>query len=148
MSKEEETQVRHWPTILDIVSAGLKGDPEECRGYAQLWLEKLVADGDLYLAERLQRRLEGKQGQMIRAMGKEGPNHAQDILAAIVANGPVTAEMISILAGYNRHVVDLALPLMIEHGLVAQAGTTADEWKDPLYVATDLAKQGTWVIPG
>jgi hypothetical protein len=57
--------MEHWPTILDIVEAGIQGDKVECRDYAELWLEKLQADGETQIATHLQRILEGKRGAII-----------------------------------------------------------------------------------
>lgn len=33
--------MNHWATILDIIDAGIVGDKEKCRAYAELLLSKL-----------------------------------------------------------------------------------------------------------
>lgn len=54
-------------------------------------------------------------------------------LGCIKQHGPITAEQIAQKTEYVRYVVDVALPLMIEHGMIYQSGVTQDEWKDPVY---------------
>jgi predicted HTH transcriptional regulator len=70
-------------------------------------------------------------------------NESQEILDCIKANGPITAEEISQKTEWNRHLVDVALGLMIERGLIYQAGVTEDEWKDPVYkiVRRDISSE-------
>src|SRR2546429_939708 len=57
--------MNHWATVLDSIQAGIEGDREKCRAYAELWLEKLRHDGEMRIAQSLQRILEGHKGQII-----------------------------------------------------------------------------------
>jgi len=66
----------------------------------------------------------------------EERNEARDILKCIRGNGPITAERIAQKTEYIRHLVDVALPLLIEYGLICQSAVTQDEWKDPMYQVT------------
>ena len=61
----DRMSIPNLPTILDIVEEGINGEKEKCRGYAELWLERLQADGETRTAETLQRILEGRKGQVI-----------------------------------------------------------------------------------
>jgi transcriptional regulator with XRE-family HTH domain len=55
-----------YATVLDIIEAGIAGDAEKCRAYAQLWQEQLQQDGEDRIVQHLCRILEGhNRGQVI-----------------------------------------------------------------------------------
>lgn len=62
-----------YATVLDIIEAGIAGNPERCRAYAELWQEQLEQDGETRIVEHLQHILDGAdKGQVIHLVESEG----------------------------------------------------------------------------
>jgi DNA-binding MarR family transcriptional regulator len=67
---------------------------------------------------------------------KAGRNESLEIYNCIKDNGPITAEAIAVKTEWNRHLVDTALGIMVERGLIYQSRATEDKRKDPMYKAS------------
>jgi predicted ArsR family transcriptional regulator len=61
-------------------------------------------------------------------------SQVQEIHAYIASNGPVAAEDVANNTGWNRHVVDVAIGLLVREGLIEAHGEAP--WGEPLYRAT------------
>jgi len=60
------------------------------------------------------------------------PNQARDVHTAVHDHGPIDAESIARRTRWNRHVVDVALEIMVENAMVARAERADGE---PVYRA-------------
>lgn len=67
-----------YPTIMDCIEAGLAGDEQRCREYANLLLSKLQETHQARSAERLGRILRSEHGQQIGLAQEDEVSHFDD----------------------------------------------------------------------
>jgi hypothetical protein len=63
--------IESWATVLDCIEAGLEGQPEKCRSYAELLLERLEEAGEQTVTRHLRRVLAGEKGAQLFPTGAE-----------------------------------------------------------------------------